>query len=80
MSQNARVALWVPTTDSVDVGDGVGATDLPDSIKRIPTAFTPVGGGSGGGGGIPEAPSNGKPYVRQDAGWADFSTIDGGTF
>jgi len=70
MSQNARVALWVPTDDaSLDVGDGVAATALPDSIKRIPTAFATSGGA---GGGVPEAPADGKYYARKDTGWASF--------
>jgi hypothetical protein len=79
MSQNARVALWVPTDDPPDAAaDVIVTNDLPDAIKVIPTLF--AAGGSGGGGGIPEAPINGKPYVRQDGGWVDYSTIDGGTF
>lgn len=80
MSQNARVALWVPTGTPPDpTNDGIVTNDLPDSIKAIPTRFVAAGGGSGGGG-ISEAPINGKPYVRQDGAWVDFSTIDGGTF
>ena len=78
MSQNARVALWVPTDDPPDAaGDVIATNDLPDSIKAIPTRFAT---GGGGGGGISEAPVNGKPYVRQNADWNDFSVIDGGTF
>ena len=80
MSQNARVALWVPTADPPDaLNDGILTNDLPDSIKAIPTRFA-AGGGGGGGGGIGEAPINGKPYVRQDESWVEFSVIDGGTF
>ena len=64
MSQAMRVALWVPTVDPPDIGDGVVTTNIPNAAKAIGTKFL-LGGGSGGGGGIAEAPSDGKPYVRQ---------------
>src|SRR5262245_16689221 len=73
MSQNARVALWVPPgTTGLDVGDGVAATALPDSISRIPTAFSAMSGGSGGGGDVPEAPITGEYFARKDGGWVSF--------
>ena len=33
---------------------------------------------TGGGGGISDAPSDGTPYVRQDAGWVQVLSINGG--
>ena len=81
MSQNARVALWIPTATPPDAsGDVVKTNGLPDSIGRIPTLFGLAGTGGGSGGGIPEAPSDGKAYVRQDGGWVMLDPIDGGTF
>jgi len=79
MSQAMRVALWVPTVDPPDIGDGVVTTNIPNAAKAIGTKFL-LGGGSGGGGGIAEAPSDGKPYVRQDGAWVLFEPIDGGVF
>jgi hypothetical protein len=67
MSQNARVALWVPNTTPA-VGDGVKGTSLPDSIKRIATQFAAFGSG-GGGGGIEEAPIDSQTYGRRNAAW-----------
>jgi hypothetical protein len=56
---------------------------------QVLTALNPAGDlawgvGGGGGGGIPEAPQDGTPYGRQDAGWnrviPENGLIDGGSF
>ena len=60
MTQALRVALWVPTVDPVEIGDGVITTNPPNAQKALTTKFQLAGGGSGGGG-IPEAPSDGAP-------------------
>lgn len=39
----------------------------------------PPSGGGGGGGGIEEAPEDGTPYARQDAGWVAVTTGGGGS-
>jgi len=41
--------------------------------------FQAQGGGGGGGGGIPDAPADGTPYGRQDAGWHPVLPRSGGT-
>ena len=41
--------------------------------------FQTHGGGGGGSGGIPEAPADGTPYGRQDAGWHSVLGLPGGT-
>ena len=79
MTQALRVALWVPTVDPVEVGDGVVTTNPPDANKKISTKFL-LGGGGSGGGGVGEAPSDGKPYMRQDGAWVTADVIDGGVF
>lgn len=79
MSQALRVALWVPTADPPDIGDGVVTTNVSNAVKAIATKFL-LGGGSGGGGGIGEAPSDGTPYTRQDGGWVPLNPLDGGVF
>ena len=68
MTQALRVATWVPTADPAEIGDAVQTTNAPDANKKITTRFQLLGGGSGGGG-IPEAPSDGTIYGRQNAGW-----------
>jgi hypothetical protein len=79
MTQNARVARWVPVADPAEVGDGVVTTNPPTTGKSLTTKFL-LGGGSGGGGGIAEAPSDGTPYARQDGGWVSMAIIDAGGF
>lgn len=78
MSQNARVALWVPTATPPDAASDIIQTNgLPDSIKRIPTLFALAGTG-GGGGGIPEAPIDGEQYARKNATWEIVAVPSGG--
>lgn len=47
MSQNARVARWVPTVVPGSVGDGVITTAAPGPNNVIPTKFA-IAGGAGG--------------------------------
>jgi hypothetical protein len=76
MSQNARVALWVPTTTPPNsTNDVVVSKSLPNAISAIATAFELKASG-GSGGGIEEAPVDGQQYARQDAGW---SVVVGGS-
>jgi hypothetical protein len=49
MSQNLRVALWVPNVDPAAIGNAVLTSGNPTANKRIPSAFGAAGGGSGGG-------------------------------
>jgi hypothetical protein len=79
MTQNARVARWVPVADPAEIGDGVVTTNPPTAGKSISTKFQLAGSGSGGGT-FPEAPSDGTPYARQDAGWVSIAIIDAGGF
>lgn len=76
MSQALRVALWVPTEDPPEVGDGVVTKAAQLAAKVLPTRF--LLGSSGGGGGIPEAPIDGVTYGRRDAGWVPATGGSGG--
>ena len=76
MSQALRVALWVPTEDPPEVGDGVLTRDVQQAAKVLPTRFALAGGGSGGG--IEEAPVNDRQYARKNAMWAEVETGSGG--
>jgi len=48
MSQNARVARWVPTVDPDSVGEGIISNSVPNPNNVILTKFA-LGGGGGGG-------------------------------
>lgn len=76
MSQNLRLALWVPQADPADIGDGIRSTAISSANKRIPSEFAVIEGG-GGAGGVEEAPLDGRVYVRQTGIWVE---LDGGTF
>jgi len=48
MSQNLRVALWVPMTDPAAIGNAVKTTAVPTANKRIASIFGDAGGSGGG--------------------------------
>jgi hypothetical protein len=78
MTQALRVALWVPTEDPPDASnDGILTKAAQIAAKVLPTRFA-LGGGGSGGGGIPEAPIDGKTYGRKDAGWTQVTGGTGG--
>jgi len=60
-----------PSTTAVVTADLLKATNAQVAIN---TQAIADGGGGGPGGGIGEAPQDGKCYVRQDAAWVDAST------
>jgi len=70
MSQNLRVALWVPQVDPANIGNAVRTTAAPTVNKRIMSEFSTPGG-------VDDAPDNGEAYVRQNRAW---QPLDGGTF
>lgn len=47
MTQNARVALWIPSTDTADPTEAVTATGVSGSGRVIPTAFSSAVGPQG---------------------------------
>jgi hypothetical protein len=47
MTQNARVALWLPTSDDADPAEAVTATGPSGAGKVIPTAFSAAVGPPG---------------------------------
>ena len=47
MTQNARVALWLPTTDDADPAEAVVATGVSGNGKVIPTLFSAAVGPPG---------------------------------
>jgi len=67
MTQNARVALFIPTTDDSDPGEIIEARGTPSAQKVIPTRFFAQAGSSGS---VGEAPVDGKFYARQNADWS----------
>jgi hypothetical protein len=52
MTQNARIALWIPSTDDADPSEVVTATGISGAGRVIPTAFA-TGGGPVGPQGVP---------------------------
>ena len=48
MSQNLRVALWVPMLDPAAIGNAIKTTGAPSANKRIPSIFGEAGGTGGG--------------------------------
>jgi hypothetical protein len=74
MSQNLRLALWVPQANPAAVGNAILTTAASTANKRIASQFAAAGSG---GGGIAEAPLDGDSYVRADGVWVK---LDGGTF
>lgn len=47
MSQNLRVALWVPNVDPGSIGNAIRTVDVPTPNKRIPSEFSSAGGTGG---------------------------------
>lgn len=47
MTQNARIALWIPTTDDADPTEAITATGPSGAGKVIPTIFSAVAGPPG---------------------------------
>jgi hypothetical protein len=77
MSQALRVALWIPTADPPDVGDNVVTIGPTSAQKAVATKFALAPSASAS---ISEAPADGTPYARQDAGWVPINPIDAGVF
>jgi len=65
-----------PKADEVEVAEIV--VNLEDKLlyTKNHNGLVVAVGGSGSGGGIPEAPINGRTYGRKDAGWTTVQTID----
>lgn len=59
---------------AVDTSNGDLYTKLADGISVVQ-----IGGGSGSGGGVEEAPIDTKQYARQDGSWSEIVIPDGGT-
>jgi len=50
MSQNLRVATWVPVVDPDAIGNAIHTSAMPTANKRIPSEFAIISGGGGSGG------------------------------
>ena len=48
MTQNLRLALWVPTADPAAIGDGIATTSAPSASHALKTQFTIPGSGAPG--------------------------------
>jgi len=62
MGQNARLALWVPSDEAPALGNVIAAEGLSTPQKVVNTRFSNASG-------LPDAPSDGTLYARQDAAW-----------
>lgn len=66
MTQNRRLAAWIPTTDDADPGEIVEIRGVSGSGKVIPTAFRAQ---AGAGAGINDAPYDDLYYARVNGDW-----------
>jgi len=66
MTQNARLALYVPTGADADPGEIIEIRGTAALGQPIPTRFSPQAGAVGG---IGEAPLDGEFYARRNADW-----------
>jgi len=48
MSQNLRLALWVPNVDPLSIGNAIRTTAFPTANKVIPSEFSSAGGSGTG--------------------------------
>jgi len=67
MSQNARVALFIPPAGDADPGEIIEIRGTAAVGRPLPTRFFPQAGSAGG---IGEAPVDGKLWARQNADWS----------
>lgn len=66
MTQNRRLAAWLPTSNDADIGEIVEVRGSSGAGRVIPTAFRlPPGAGAG----IDEAPLDDIYYARQNGDW-----------
>jgi ABC-type phosphonate transport system ATPase subunit len=77
MSQNVRLAMWLPTTDDADPGEVVEVVGASGSGKVIPTRFHATAT-------LSDAPADSVQYGRYNNTWTPVATLpavfDGGTF
>jgi len=66
MTQNARLALFVPTTADADPGEIIEIRGTAAVGSPLPTRFFAQAGSTGS---VGEAPVDGKFYARQNADW-----------
>jgi len=66
MTQNARLALYVPTTADADPGEIIEVRSTAALGAPIQTRFAPQAGSAGG---IGDAPADGEFYARRNADW-----------
>jgi hypothetical protein len=67
MTQNARLAHWLPTSDDADPGEIVEVRGASGPGRVIPTRFFAQAGATGG---IGEAPIDDLFYARRNADWS----------
>ena len=66
MTQNARVALWVPTTADANPGEIIEIRSTAAIGQVIKTEFQPQEGAEGG---ISDAPADDLFYARRNSDW-----------
>lgn len=62
MSQNLRLALWVPMVDPAAIGNIIKTVNPPTANKRVPSTFVAEAGGAGSG-----SPSDATPLMSGTA-------------
>lgn len=67
MTQNARLALFVPSTDTADPGEIIECRSVSGTGRVIQTIFNAQAGSTGS---VGEAPVDGLFYARSNAAWA----------
>ena len=66
MTQNARLALYIPTGPDADPGEIIEIRGNAPVGSPIPTRFFAQAGATGG---IGEAPADNKAYARRNVDW-----------
>ena len=74
-------APFLPLSGGTMIGALILAADPTAALQAATKNYVDnaVAGGSGGGGGLPDAPSDGASYGRSDAFWLPVLPLSGGT-
>ena len=76
--KKSSTAGEVPQAADLEVAEiAVNTADGKLFVKHTDNSIKEISGTGGGGGGIEEAPEDGTPYARQDAGWVSVPAGSG---
>ena len=71
---NSQTADYVSTKGDKMTGALTLEASITDPKHAVTVEWVMANAGSGGGGGIPEAPEDGKVYGRKDKGWEEITS------